>query len=356
MRFASAQVVLPLALLAAIVSAALTRIAIAYAGRSGMIDAPGARRSHAIATPRGGGIGIVVAVLLFGFAPLLGLDAAATAWTMVALAAVALVGWVDDHRSLSATLRVATHLAAGALATACGFGLTDAASLPLAAAVALAIAGSVNLHNFMDGINGLLATQVLFVFGAIAVAAACASADASLLLAVVVLAATLAFLPFNFPRARIFLGDVGSGALGFLVAAGGGMAVADGALSLPALVALCSAFLVDAGLTLASRVLGGRRWYRAHREHLYQWLVRTGYGHPRVVALYLGWNLVVALPAAVGAEALARRGAAAGAPHSLYSWVVAGLVLAVGSTVWWRVKRHCLVRARQGHGAGYRAG
>ncbi len=112
----------------------------------------------------------------------------------------------------------------------------------------------------------------------------------------VLTAATLGFLPFNFPRARIFMGDVGSGALGLMIVVAIGLTLNTISPPLSAALIVCSAFATDATCTLLSRMLRGRRWYSSHREHLYQWMARSGMSHARVVAWYMAWNLCVVVP------------------------------------------------------------
>jgi UDP-N-acetylmuramyl pentapeptide phosphotransferase/UDP-N-acetylglucosamine-1-phosphate transferase len=160
-------------------------------------------------------------------------------------------------------------------------------------------------------------------------------------------AACLGFLPFNFPRARIFLGDVGSTVLGLWIGYVSLEGARRGAFSFGTALIASSAFALDAGATLGTRMLRGKRWWRAHREHLYQWLHRAGFSHSRVVALYLAWNLLVALPAALLNERI--RGmvdASPGAPARLYSWALPVLALALGLTAWAYGKRWCRMRVQ----------
>ncbi|WP_329743246.1 glycosyl transferase family 4 [Dyella sp. A6] len=215
----------------------------------------------------------------------------------VALLLVALVGWLDDHRSLPVLPRFGVQLLAASLFSA----------LLLRTGMSwwwwpfLVIAGgwSVNLHNFMDGIDGLLAQQGVFVTATLAVLSYSVG-QAPLGLACACSAAACAgFWFYNRSPARIFMGDVGSGSVGLLIF----MLIAmlwqvDPNLLWPGLI-LCSAFVTDASLTLLSRMLRGRRWYTAHREHLYQWMVRRGRSHKQVVTIYLGWNLLIASPLAL---------------------------------------------------------
>jgi UDP-N-acetylmuramyl pentapeptide phosphotransferase/UDP-N-acetylglucosamine-1-phosphate transferase len=332
---------------AALVAWLVGEAAIRYAHRRALLDQPGQRRSHATPTPRGGGVGVVAAVLALALAPLAQLDPRVGAPAAVAFAAVAAIGWVDDHRPLGALPRLVVHLAAGAVAVApiasasCDAAVCAASSV---AAGALVLAWSVNLHNFMDGIDGLLGFQAVFVLGALAALGLAANDVAFAALAAVGAAAVLGFLPLNVPRARIFLGDVGSGALGLLIGWLGVLAVQRGVFDAGGVLVLSAAFVVDAGLTLLSRMLAGRRWYAAHREHLYQWLVRTGLTHMQVVGLYFAFDVFVVAPLLVLRDAL--HGGAGQDANLLYSWgwPTLGFALAIG--LWVYGKRACLRRAR----------
>lgn len=328
------------ALLSFLLTALLTAIALAYAHRRGLLDLPGARRSHSLPTPRGGGIGIVVvmaaASALSLQAPWGGAVPAAMFLACVGL--IAGIGWWDDHRPLGAGLRLGVHLAvavawivAGGWPPATG---TAAWILPLLTVVF--VAGMINAWNFMDGINGLAASQALIVALALAWLHSRAGQAGPAWLCLVLASACAGFLPFNLPRARIFLGDVGSGALGFMIAALLIVAWQQSALPLASALVLPSAFVLDSGLTLAMRVLSGKRWYRPHREHLYQWLVRSGCTHVQVTLGYAGWTLACVL--------LVAATPAGGGPDAGAVMLVA--VYALGASVWWRLRRRLLQRAR----------
>ena len=268
------------------ISACGTAWAIAYARRRGMLDHPGERRSHAAATPRGGGIGIVIAMLLA--LGLLGWWRTDPSWwwLVVGLLLVAGVGWWDDHRPLSITVRLMAHVGAG-VALAWGLHL-QGAGLPAILAALVLVPGLVNAWNFMDGIDGLAASQALLC----AIGLACLLGGAWPLLGVVLAAACMGFLPFNLPPARIFLGDVGSGALGYAMA----MLLAGGVAILPAetwplLLLPPMAMLADSGLTLCWRMATGQAWWRPHVEHLFQRCSRR-WGHARVTTAYAVWTCV----------------------------------------------------------------
>jgi len=311
------------------------RAAIAYAHRRGMLDRPGQRRSHNIPTPRGGGIGIVIAALVCLPGVLLGTAASwpplLVAGLLAALLLVALAGWWDDHRSLPILPRFGAQLLAVLL-----FAAALAASglswwwLPV---LLLAGAWSINLHNFMDGIDGLLAQQAMFVGAGLALLAWGAGQGALALAAACLATASLGFWCLNRSPARIFMGDVGSGSVGLLIFAFTAMLWrVETGLLWPALI-LSSAFVADASLTLLSRFCRGRRWYTAHREHLYQWLVRCGLTHAGGGAIYMTWNLLLAAPLAW----LAFSHPALGLPTTMGTYLAAAVL-------WLLLKRRCLRR------------
>lgn len=264
-----------------LVAAVVTWLARHYALRSNLMDQPGERRSHQVATPRGGGISIVVALLLGGAflwwrAP--GGELMLPAF-LIGLSLTAGIGWWDDHRPLSPWLRLAVHGVAAMILAAATYQTTGSWMHSAAAAVFVMIL--VNVWNFMDGIDGLAASQAAIA----ATAFTLALTGPWSWLGAALLAACCGFLPFNFPKARIFLGDVGSGALGFALAGLLTAGLSFSTVAWPLLLLPLSAFLVDASFTLISRMLRRQRWWTPHVEHLYQRLSRR-HGHISVTAIY----------------------------------------------------------------------
>ncbi len=251
-----------------------------YALGRRLLDAPGERRSHSVPTPRGGGIAIVAGTVLAAlFLAIQGPLPILLAFGL-GTGLVAAVGWVDDHRPLSPWLRLGVHALAAAV-----FAAVLAREGAGAAAVAVGFLAPLvltNIWNFMDGIDGIAASQ------AVIVVLACLPflPDPHDALALALVAACMGFLPFNFPRARIFMGDVGSGALGFAIGALLALAVAAGGSEGAAWLLLPLApFLVDAGLTLLRRMLRGERWWTPHVQHAYQVAARR-FGHAPVTWAY----------------------------------------------------------------------
>lgn len=273
-----------------LLAAAGTWLARRYALRFELLDQPGERRSHTVSTPRGGGISIVVCMLLgmAWMAVRVPQQAALMASLAVGLLLVAGIGWVDDHRPLPPLLRLAVQ-AIAALVLAAGFHRATG-SLSTAAIAFVAVMVMVNVWNFMDGIDGLAASQAAIATAGLALLL---GAGVWFWLAAGLFAAIAGFLPFNFPRARIFLGDVGSGALGYLLAAllAAGHQSMAGRILWPLLLLPVSAFLIDAGFTLAMRMLRRERWWQPHVQHTYQvWARRLG-RHAPVTLAYAVFSL-----------------------------------------------------------------
>lgn len=274
--------------IAAVLSALGTAWALGHARRHGLIDVPGDRRSHRLETPRGGGIGIVLVCLACLVVMALH-DGGNPRWWLVAagLTMIAGIGWLDDHRSLAPWPRLVVHaIAALLLALSLHFG--GAGSLACTAGFMLAL-GLVNTWNFMDGINGLAASQAMLCGVAFALMPAFPAPS----LAIALAGACLGFLPFNFPRARLFLGDVGSTSLGYLVATlvSMGFSVIP-ALDWPLLLLPPLAMLVDSILTLLWRMHRRHRWWEAHTEHAFQrWSRRRG--QATVTLAYGLWTIIV---------------------------------------------------------------
>ena len=291
------------------ISALLTGLVRKLALSQGVLDVPNERSSHVVPTPRGGGVAIVIATTLGVFT--LALRGGMDTRLLLAVAggglAVATVGYIDDRRSVSAGVRLAVHFIAALWALGCLGGLPPirigdhVLESGWAGNVlgALGIAWTINLFNFMDGIDGLAGSESLFIAWAGALLALVSGVSgAAPAVSTVFGAACLGFLLWNWPPAKIFMGDAGSGYLGYMVAV---IAIAAGRDSQVApLVTLIAggAFFVDATLTMLRRLVRGERVHRPHRTHAYQWLARRWGSHRRVTLLALAVNVLWLLPCA----------------------------------------------------------
>jgi UDP-N-acetylmuramyl pentapeptide phosphotransferase/UDP-N-acetylglucosamine-1-phosphate transferase len=323
-----------------LVSAGLVGAARDWAKRRMLTDRPNVRSLHVRPTPRGGGIGIVVptCVALGAMGAIAPHGQVAAAWIGGIGLLVAAVGMVDDVRGLSAITRLVVQGSAAALIVA-GIGAWRTFAWPGLWCVDLGwmaipftiliVAGLTNAYNFMDGVDAIAGTQ-----GAIAgfgwIGAGYALRDPMLAVAGAVVAAScLGFLLFNWPPASIFMGDVGSGFLGFVLAA----LTVSVALRSPATatagILFVWPFVFDTAFTLLRRLRRRENLLHAHRSHLYQRLVLTGLSHRSVTSLYA----VLAIAGVIVGNAVAREAAS---PSSAGALLIAALSGALWLTVVWR--------------------
>ncbi len=280
-----------------------------------LLDLPNARSSHHLPTPRGGGLAILLAFLGGAVAlTVSGRLPSALLWLLLTGLPVGAVGFWDDHGHVPARIRIAVHVVAAvaALIGLGGFSSLRLGSLTIelgwlgAVLAVLWLVWLLNLFNFMDGIDAIAGTEVIFV--ALAAASLMGWRDGQvgdtgaclLLLA----AATLGFQIWNWPPAKIFMGDVGSGFVGYTlgVSALSDLSRGDGGLGFPVWIILLGVFLVDATYTLLRRMAGGQKWYEAHRTHAYQKATSILGGHGRVVRFCIMINLFWLLPWAAAAS------------------------------------------------------
>ena len=311
-------------------------------------DVPNPRSLHGVPVPRAGGYAVWAGFLPAALAFPPAYPGGLLGW-LPAFTAVAIVSARDDVREVRVAPRLLVH-AGAALWTAAW--LAHAWPLPgdgtLARAfvtlvVALAIAWSSNLYNFMDGNDGLAASMGTIGFAAFGIAhamnaeaARAASAPACLALA----AAIVPFLAVNRPRASMFLGDVGAVPLGFLAAAFGASGVASGAWPpwFPLLVFL--PFIADATLTLARRAWRGDRLVEGHRGHFYQRLHQLGAGHAGTLAVYVATMLGTAVTAL-----MCRDRAPAAGWWALAAWTAVVCMLFATIDYHWRKKTNIPARS-----------
>lgn len=238
------------------------------------MDHPNARSLHVTPTPRVGGIGMIGAILIasiFIRPPVL--------WPfMLGALILAAISLLDDYKNLPVHWRLFAHII---VAVACVLMFPGLNVLSVLGA-SLAVVWMTNLYNFMDGADGLAGGMAVMGFGALSVAAAWAGASDLAVFCGVIAAAALAFLRFNFPPAKIFMGDTGSIPLGFLAASVGVYGAAQAYWPVLFPVIIFSPFILDASVTLLKRGLRGEKIWHAHREHYYQRLVRMGWSHQKM--------------------------------------------------------------------------
>ena len=296
-------------MLSAAASLAVTFFVMRNAEYLRVMASPNARSSHTRPTPSGGGVGIVVGGALAGLSTTL-----STPWpTLLVLLlglAMAAVGFLDDRKPIPAAYRLAAQLAlAGIMAALCipATQLAAGLGLPLPGFMLIlgAIIGTVywvNIFNFMDGIDGIAASEAAFMLAGAALLAAIAQPlllDQPFLWWLVATGgAAAAFLGLNWAPAKIFMGDAGSYFLGFIIAFFALATVALGWLSLWQWLILGALFIADATVTIVRRLRLRERLFDAHRRHAYQRLSRRWKSHRKATGLYIAINVLWLLPVA----------------------------------------------------------
>lgn len=258
-----------------------------------ILDEPNERSSHTVVTPRGGGIG-----------PALAASAVLCAWwtgqrgrlfdgLVVACTALALLGLFDDIRRLPALVRLLGQvLVATVAAILLTSGMHSSGAVRLVVLVVAAgwLVAFVNAFNFMDGINGISSVTAAGAGGTWLVLGVWKHAGGLAVVGAVVAGAALGFLPFNFPHARIFLGDVGSYFFGALLGAGAVIGL-RASLHPEAVLAPLELYVLDTGSTLVRRGLRRENILKAHREHVYQRICRAGWSHTATTAMVAGLSV-----------------------------------------------------------------
>jgi len=274
-------------LLAALLSWLVCRQLVRAGGR--LMDLPNERSLHDRPTPRGGGLGILAGIALC--LPWLAPGSLPFLVVLMALL-VGAFSFLDDLHPLSPLIRLAVQGLLAAAAVGAGLGLARlpfpgwVLDLPMWAGWVLTwlwLVWMTNLYNFMDGMDGFAGGMSVVGFGTLGLLGWQGGDMQFALICLMVVAASVAFLWYNFPPARLFMGDVGSAALGFLAAGLMLWGQRRGLFPLWLGLLVFSPFVVDATVTLIRRLLHGERVWQAHRTHYYQRLARSGWGHRRTV-------------------------------------------------------------------------
>jgi len=282
----------------------LTELIRRYFLKKNLLDIPNLRSSHSVATPYGGGLSIVVIFLVtVGFSDLVPKELAYAFLGSGML--VAAVGFWDDQRHIATKWRLLSHFIAVFWVLFwlngtpefqfVGFSFNNGWAGIIV--VAFFLVWLLNLFNFMDGIDGIAASEAIFV--------ACGGAyfswvngfESLSFIALILAAATMGFLILNWSPAKIFMGDVGSSFLGLMLGIIAYVNVIEGGLAWVWFI-LLAVFLVDSGVTLLRRILNGNKWYEAHCSHAYQYAARK-WGHKKTTISIIIVNLFWLFPLAV---------------------------------------------------------
>jgi len=272
----------------------------------GIVDVPTKRSSHTDPTPRGGGMAIVFTFVLFMFILRRHLNVTPNFfWGLIINSAlIAGLGFLDDLYTLRHIPRIIGWVVIALNSLSYGIELTSI-SIPFLGVIEFGflsplvtfiwLIGMTNFYNFMDGIDGMAGFEALIVSGFLAGIAFLAGNTFIAIASILIFGSVLGFLPHNFPRAKLFMGDGGSNFLGYVFAS---LAVIGnqnevGQISLVIPVILLSMFLMDATITLIKRIPKGKDWLEPHRDHVYQRLIKLEYSHVQVTMLFTLLNIIL---------------------------------------------------------------
>lgn len=272
-----------------VLSALLTGIYRRWALKKSVMDIPNHRSSHDVPTPRGGGM-VFVLLWYIGLSLLYFFDLADEKlfWAFMPGLLLVLVGFLDDVMTLSPKWRIIaqTLAAAGSLFFTGGMGAVDTGLFVIDSPIILSlfafvfILWMINLFNFLDGIDGYVATESILLLGLFVLISGFA-------LPLILAAGVFGFLLWNWQKAKIFMGDTGSTFLGYAVAVFMIHFNNSGDMNFIVGLIATSLFWFDATYTVIRRLLNGETFYKAHRKHLYQRLVRSGFSHQKTVLVLL---------------------------------------------------------------------
>ena len=283
------------------------RYLVYFSHKHSILDETTQRSSHSHPTPRIGGISFTLLILLtiniFFYFEGLGLNKNYYLALVIPTFLVAAISVLDDIRKgISRIVRLIAHLIASVLALALtGLIPNTAHTLIIFCVSVIAIAWFINLFNFMDGIDGIAATEAIFIIGALAGYSFFADESHWGVLQLMILAPILGFAVINWQPARIFMGDIGSTFLGVLIPILLIVSTQLNLLTVWSAIILTSSFLMDSTWTLLTRFTTGQKWYEPHRSHLYQIMSRKMGSHCKVSILNLLLNMIWTLPISIAA-------------------------------------------------------
>ena len=277
-----------------------------YAQEKKLLDIPNVRSSHSVPTPRGGGLAIVIVLMLAGLVSLFLPQAPVQSLLclLVATLAFALLGWQDDKHGLPVSIRFLIQSLIAALSSMwllwgiAGFSITIEGIVMLLLCVLWTV-WMANLYNFMDGIDGISAFETIILGAVTSYWFATEGVLTMAIICIAVAGAALGFLRWNWSPAKIFMGDVGSLALGAFFAIIAVIGTVGVGLPFVAFLILYAVYLADSGITLLHRMIKGEKWWQAHRSHFYQRAVQSGFSHAQVSLAVMMLNIILAVLASL---------------------------------------------------------
>jgi len=273
-------------------SALFTFLLIKMPAKFSAIDNPNGRSLHENPTPRTGGVAMLLSVIIASLVFLYNKNLDISLSIIFAGAMVAFVSLVDDFRHVKSIVRFVVHIASAVIIVRAGFVIEyintpwgDISSWPILASVltVIFIVWMTNLYNFMDGMDGFAAGMSIFGFATFAVIGNLESHYEFSIICSVLAAAASGFLVWNFPPAKIFMGDLGSASYGYIASVLAIYAHVNNFIPIQISIILFSPFIFDATATLIRRIYNREKFWQAHNSHFYQQLVLSGLGHKKVL-------------------------------------------------------------------------
>ncbi|MCK5877716.1 MAG: glycosyltransferase family 4 protein [Candidatus Marithrix sp.] len=290
-----------------------------------ILDKPNERSLHNKPTPVTGGVAILLACAITLFlADLLYFSIQNYLWLFISCLLIAIISFIDDCRQIFIPYRLLIHcIAAILLLWNYDFGIlfgTEISEYLQIVISFLFIVWMINLYNFMDGMDGFAGGMTVFGFGTFAILGGLAEQQSFMWVNLIIISSVSGFLLFNFPPAKIFMGDVGASSLGFLAAAFSLWGHHENIFSLWIALLIFSPFIVDATVTLFKRLLIGEKIWLPHKSHYYQRLVQLGWGHKYTVLWEYGLMFACSISALLAVLLNAQW-------YFLLAWIVVYIIL-----------------------------
>jgi len=273
-------------------SVAITFLLIKMPAKFSAVDTPNERSLHESPTPRTGGVAMLLSVIIISFIFSYNQNLNISPNIIIAGAMIIVISLLDDFRPVKSIVRFVIHIIAAVIVVRAGF-MIEYINMPWGEVNVLPVLASVltivfivwmtNLYNFMDGMDGLAAGMSIFGFLTFAVIGYLENQLGFSLISLIMAASSMGFLVWNFPPAKIFMGDLGSAVYGYIVAVFVIYAHINNMIPVQISIILFSPFIFDATATLICRVYNREKFWQAHNTHFYQRLVLSGLGHKKVL-------------------------------------------------------------------------
>ena len=284
-----------------IFSLIFTRYLIFFAKSKNIVDIPNDRSSHAVCTPRGGGLSISLSIIMCLLFIILSSDkvpAYLLSFT-ICTTLILIIGVIDDLKGLSIITRAFLYLIISFvfILSTTGIGSFSHHNFVIFILVTIVLTWIINLYNFMDGADAISGIQAVICALPAGIIFSLSDEHDIALLCYTLVASSIGFLVWNWPPAKIFMGDVGSCVIGFVFGCLMIITYLQNHFSILIWLILLSFFIVDSTLTLITRIINREKWYQAHRTHSYQRVLQMGHSHKKLATVFIFFAILIQWPA-----------------------------------------------------------